>query len=367
MQRLLSLVTIFIHLVVFPAVATAPKEVEFNWLSPSISWEGQTGYAPCLEPFYIKVTNCPTGTSAVTIRLYESDGKKRSAITKAALMGSYDAVARTGGEFSAFISDELSFHRYYYVEVKLLTTRDSQAAATGSSATTLTTPEVITRPSANVTVRTITKTTSTPAPASVPAPAVAASSISETVITTMVQELSEPVYAIPLKSEISKLEFLGSIGAVGFGKSAFQSVDFNLAFVTGLKVKLKPVSTNPNIGRFGLYRFKSRWSAIFGTVINDLSYKSTDIKPAIFGLKPTVGIDFEFGDGAVGLSAGAILGKQDTKSKLTDAQSLVSGFFVGLSFSADVFQSFKRNIPASQNFPSTSGSNQPPTSSSTQP
>lgn len=359
MRRITALVAFLIFLMALTAQAAAPKEVEFNWASPSILWEGETGYFPCLEPFYIKISNCPSGTSSVVVNIYESSGPDWSSIVRSGLMASYTAVARTSGEYSAFVSSELAFHRYYYAEVVLTTTSEAPVVETGSGAPTVRSERLApTHPDANTTVQVTRKTVTRPpaGPGTTPAPATG--SVTETTVTTVVKEVPEPLFAVPSNSEISKLEFLGSIGAAGFGKSGFESTDFNLAFVTGLKIKVRPVSTNPNIGRFGLYPHASRYSLVLGTVVNDLSYKSTNIRPAIFGLRPVIGLDYEIGNGAIGVSAGAILGNQDTKSKLTDTQELVSGFFVGLSFSADVFQALRRNMPASQNFPATSNTNQ---------
>lgn len=277
----------------------ALKEVEFDWNSPAIIWQGQTGKIPCLEPFYIKVKNLPAGIEEIQINVYKSTGKgsHENPIAKGDLMSSYTAVAKSDKEYSALVSNQLLFKRFYYIEVVVKTTTISLNKET-------------------------------------------------------------KVYGLPMNNEISYIEFYGGIGMAGFGQKSFKGFEPNVGFATGLKVKLFPISTNKNIGRFGLYPKASRFSFVVATAINDLTYKSTDLKAILFGLKPIMGFDFEFSRN-IGISGGVVLANQDTKSKLTNQNNPVAGLWLSLTFSSAVFQSFRNTVPASSNLPSVPNSQTP--------
>jgi len=334
----------------------ALKEVQFSWNDPFVRWGDQVNYVPCLEPFQIKIINCPAGTTRVQISIYQSSGKNLFIdVSKGTLLATYNgAVGSVGTEYLVLVSQKLSFKRFYYVEVSLTTSSLSSTTTSGVAPTRSSTTSTA-NPSASISITTTISTVVVPpAVAAVAAPGPITTTTTE-IITVERKESAIPVYAIPFKSELSRLEFLGGIGAAEFSQPKFQNLDHNIGFVTGLKIKLRPVSSNPDIGRFGLYPRASRWSFIIGTVLNDLNYKSSNIKASVFGLKPILGIDFEFGNGALGLSSGVIIGDQDTGSKLNNNKSIVTGLFFGLSLSSDVFQALRKNIPASQNFPNTQG------------
>lgn len=271
---------------------TPLKEVEFDWNSPSIMWSGETHSIPCIEAFYIKVTNLPKDIKDIKIHIYETTGFKYSEIAKDNNKKAiFSCSKKSETEYSSLITKSLTFKRWYYVEVEIKDAND-------------------------VVIKKDTK-----------------------------------VYALYQKDEASNLEFYGAIGMAGFAQKNFSGFQPNLGFATGLKIKIRPVSTNPRIGRFGLYPRASRWSFVIGTIINDLTYKSTDLKAPIFGLKPVFGVDFEISRN-IGISCGGILVNQDTKSKLSSKQNLATGFWICLSFSADVFNGLKKNVPSTQNLPS---------------
>jgi len=326
------------------------KEVVFNWNSPSVLWETAYGYMPCKETFNLRVTNCPANTTAVIVRIYESLGTGSftgGGITKNSLRYvDYIAAsvgAATPNDFTTTISP-LLFSRYYFVEVQVTTTTNTSTTVNPNVRST---PPavVVTAPSPTIssTVTTVTETTVVPAipPANPP-------TITTKVKTEITEKraLAAPIFTIPLKSEISSIQLLATIGPTTFWKSGFVSPKTNIGFITGLKIKLKPVSTNPDIGRFGLYPVRSRASLVFGAVINDIKYGDSPINSVVIGLKPIIGGDWEFGNGAVGLTVAAVLGNQDQNIKLNTNQKLVSGLFIGLSFSSDVFHSLKSSVPA---------------------
>lgn len=332
----------------------ALKEVVFNWNSPSILWETKTGYAPCLEPFNLKVIDCPPNTSFVEIFIYESNDEiKMSRIVKDARSGQrFTAVSKGNNEFLAFISKKLAFRRYYYFEVKITVT--TSVSVNSTSGVTVQENTNDPNPDANPHITTTVITTTTVPPAAATA---SNSPVVTTVTTTKTEHKyskeAEKVYALPLKTEISSLEFLGSLGGATFFQSGWTHSDTNLGIVTGLKIKIRPVSSNPDIGRFGLYPIQSRFSFVIGTLINEVQYKETDITSSFIGLKPVIGLDLELFNGSVGLTGGTVIGNQQRIPALNDSKNTVFGLFFGLSFSADVFKKLKNNTPANSNFPTT--------------
>lgn len=342
------------------------KEVEFNWVSPSTIWSGQAGFVPCGEAFTINVNNCPENTTQVEIEIYESSGQILNstnlaiAVAKTTTGQTYTAVKKSSGVFSALISARLTFKRFYYIDVKLTTSRTTVTVTHSNSPG----PVVITQAPVNSSVNSnisVVRTTTTstqivvtplPTPATIIIDTITTTSVTQD--TTQTKSLSGPVYAIPLKSEISTIQFYGAIGDGLFAQKDLKNLDHNIAMATGIQLKFWPVSTNENIGRFGLYPLRSRFSLVFATIITDLSYKSTNLTASFFGLKPVVGVGYEISPN-IGITGGAIFANQETGSKLTVSKNISTGFFFGLSFSADVFQAIHNNTPASQNFPTSLG------------
>src|SRR5690606_21143642 len=114
--------------------------------------------------------------------------------------------------------------------------------------------------------------------------------------------------------------------------------------------KFRPVSTNPDIGRFGLYPQKSKWSFVIGTVLSEVNYKSTKVEALPIGLKILAGLDWEFSDN-LGVTLGGVVGRQNMESKLTERRPVVVGVALGLSFSTAIFQAWNKTFPASGQFP----------------
>ncbi|HET6225518.1 MAG TPA: hypothetical protein VFF27_04500, partial [Bacteroidia bacterium] len=272
MKKLTIILSVFIGIMSQNTFGNTPlKEVEFNWSSPSVIWSGEPLSIPCKELFYIKIGDLPKSIKEVKINIYETTGIRYSEIAKDnAQKTTFICVKKSETEYSALITKSLTFKRWYYVEVVVIDADNIE----------------------------ITK--------------------------------DAKAYALYQKDEASSLEFYGSIGMVAFTQNHFLGLQPNLGFATGLKIKLKPVSTNPKIGRFGLYPKASKWSLVIGTVINDLTYKSTDLKAPIFGLKPILGADFEI-SGNIGISCGGILVSQNTESKLSSRPNLSTGFWISLS------------------------------------
>lgn len=274
--------------------SAALKELTYYYESNTLLWATKMNYVPCKEPFNIKLLNCPIGASIV-INIYDSTGKntKKDLLGEGALFGQFTAVLKTGSttEHNALINQVLDSRRFYFIEV-------------------------VATPAAGV--------------------AVTQSKIQ--------------VYAIAPKDEISTMQFLGSIGDAMFFNKNKSNTYSNFALVTGVKFKLKPVSLNSEISRFGLYPRASRLAFVVGAVLNDLNYKSSTISSSAIGLKPMLGVDFEFNK-TIGITAGTVIGRQEKLPALNDNKRLVFGFFLGLSFSADVFQAFKSSLPATANLP----------------
>jgi hypothetical protein len=84
-----------------------------------------------------------------------------------------------------------------------------------------------------------------------------------------------------------------------------------------------------------------------------LTYKTTTIESLPIGLKLMGGLDWEFSEN-LGITLTGIVGRQDTKSRLTDKKPVILGVFLGISFSTALFQKLSQTVPATAKFPSTS-------------
>lgn len=342
----------FFTLIISVKSSAAIKEVKFDWNSPSISWEDRVGYLPCKEPFNIRIVNAPEHTVRVLVKIYNSSGNTGESL--AGQIGSNyetNVSSSNSNDIIIFIPQKLTFHRFYYIEVELTTSTSNTTVTspnTTASAPNLTT--TVTTPRANVTVTTTVNSSTVTTTAAAESTETTSTITTTTTVSTTETKRTDKTYTVPLRSEISKIQFLGSLGDVMFVQNDFKNLNHNVALTTGLKLKFYPVSTNPNIGRFGLYPWKSRWSLVIGTVLSELSYKTTEIKSLGIGLKLAGGLDFEFTEN-IGISIAGVVGKQDTKSKLTSSQKTVVGFSVGLSFSTAIFQAVNKAFPVAETAP----------------
>jgi hypothetical protein len=264
------------------------KDVKYSWNDNSITWASKTSVIPCEEPFHIIVSDLPKGITEVKVVIFNSIGRKLEDIAKGPEKKSEINAYKIENNFIGFVDQILDVGRWFYFEITI-----------------------------------------------------SIASVNET--------RTIRAYATPLKNEISKLEFFGGIGLVGFTQEKLKKFEPNIGFATGMKIKFRPVSTNPNIGRFGLYPLGSRLSFVIATIVNDLYYNSTELKSPIIGIKPTIGFDIELTEN-LALSLSTVIVNQETKSKLTNKQNLAMGFFLSLSFSTEVFKSFKSNTPISPKY-----------------
>ncbi len=297
------------------------KEVVFNpRIKPTLIWQGQTNLVPCLEPFTIKIEDIAfegdtiisgylsiyntTGEGTIvspitsTFSVQGSNKQKESQTLNTdnqnELIGKYEIASALNNTFTAFVSDRLKLRRYYDF-VFIFYTKNGKNSSN----------EVI----------------------------------------YSYKTVSARAYTRPLKSEISFFEFYGGIGAVIFTQAKFKKPETNMGFATGLKIKLYPVSTNTNIGRFGLYPMLSRPSLVIGALLSEAKYKNTDIKASWLGLKWVFGLDFE-PTKDFGITLSGVIGKQDVKSPLTINNNVVCGLLIGISLSTEAFQKLKSSLPA---------------------
>lgn len=339
------------------------KEVQFDWNTNTVLWDGRANFIPALEAFKIKVTNYPANASMVIIYVYESGGNNSNDVYRTSPRIPYAAL-KSGNDFVVTIS-ALRFHRFYYLEVEVVSV-ETQVSVPGAAQPRVTngTIELVNRNASGTTIAStegyVTRqviTTVTPATGA--APAAGAASEKRETITHESRILVLPVYTVPYRSEISKLEFLGGFGSALFSQKGSNETDGSIAFVTGLKIKWRPVSTNTSITRFGLYPFKSRISLVVGAVINELKYKTSTLQASFAGLKPIVGLDYELSE-SLGITAGAIIVNQPVSATLTDDTDTVVGVYLGLSFSFNAFEKFRANVPAIQGLPTTLNNNPVP-------
>lgn len=149
------------------------------------------------------------------------------------------------------------------------------------------------------------------------------------------------VYTGIKETKTSRFGAYASLNAVGFWPKDFSEFYANPGFTTGVKIHFTKVIKDENIYRYTLNRFLSRCSFVIGATINDIYYKSTEIKPLILGLKPVVGFDFEVNQ-HLGFTLGAVFGKQETNSSFTDRQEFVTGAFLGISLSTDIISELSK-------------------------
>ncbi len=336
---------VVVSLVSISANAQAFKEVEYDFESGIVTWQGQANYVPCGEPFILNIIKCPLNATDVTVDIYSSinhiyDSIKRAPQKWRTLVAS----KKSPGVFTVTIPLKFEFGRYYYIDVY---------PKTFSTITENPNEKIDTISQTNIedqtTVLTIKKTTTKPSDKKVDDTAPVIITTIDTI--RILKKWSEKIYAIPAENEKTILEFNGSIGAATFWKEDFKSGFSNFAFVTGLNIHLRAISTNARVGRYKLYKL-SRYSFVLGAVVNDLKYKSSDITAAALGLKFLLGGNVQFGtNGKLGLTVGVVFGNQDTKSKFNSYPHYISGLFIGISLSDDIFKSLKSDVPASNAFP----------------
>ncbi len=274
----------FVFLITNLYSKNAFKEVTYDCEKNLFLFDGIANVVPCIEGFYIKPINVPEGTTKIEIKIYNSKDDKKNGypIVRDKIVNTITINITPGAkvDLSGWNGAALERNRWYHFEIIITASNP--------------------------------KTNSTKA------------------------------YASPPRNEISHIEFFGGIGAVGFSQKKIKDIKYGLGLATGLKIKLKPVSTNPNINRYQYYPKKSKFSLIVATMINDLTYRGTDLKSPILGLKPVIGLDYEFTKN-LGIGLSTVLVNQETKSKLTTQNNLSIGIFLCLSFSSDVFEAFKKN------------------------
>jgi hypothetical protein len=284
MKKFLFSLLLAINLITNCAAKDGFKDVNYIWNNNVITWVGTINVIPCKEPFHIILSDFPDGTTTVKIKIYTSTGKKIDDIKQVKDPFCEINAYKIEKNFIGFVGNSLNVKNWYYFEIIINCNSVEQKKTTRA-------------------------------------------------------------YATPMKSEISKLEFFGGIGLVGFTQQKFKKFEPNIGFATGIKIKAFPVSTNPNIGRFGLSKW-SKVSLVIASMVNDLYYDGTELKSPIIGIKPTLGIDFEATEN-LAFSLNAVFVNQETKSKLSNKQNLATGFFISLSFSSELFKSFKSNTPIS--------------------
>ena len=325
---------------------SATKEVVYDCSTNTLKWGYETRYIPCLETFNFKVINCPTGTTDVEVIFYESIGDDFMTTKIDSTKGTPYIAAKTitTTEFIATIPSK-SHKRYYFINVKIVSKVSTTSDPNVTIASNFGKPKDL---GSGITeqINTMTTTTKHPSsPTNTPSETV---TTTKDVITTQIKKIEDKVYAVPLKSELTYFEVLFSVSSISIPQNGvWGNADFKVGFISGLKFHFAPVSTsNPNIGRYALYPRLSKWSATIGALITDVSYKGVPISAALVGLRPTVGLDWETLNGALGISGGTFLGQQEIYPKLSTDKRLVAGFYLGLSFSADVFTRFKTQVPA---------------------
>jgi hypothetical protein len=278
-----SITFISIFLTSILEVKSQTKEITLDWQNPTIYWGTQEKTAPCLEPFNLKVTDfsSPTSTVVVTGTVTVNETDGNRSNIKEGGVRQTIIASSQNGVIT-FKINPLMFHRYYVIHIEL--------GGIGSK--------------------------------------------------------EDMVFSTALKSELSDYEFYAGAAAVTFAAKHENNIECSPGIATGLKIKLRPTSTNPVYDSpYSLYPHLSRISIVAGAVINDLSYKSTVIKPLLVGLKPLVGLDFQFAK-RFGITVGAVFGNQDIQSALNSSQHIVAGLWLGLSFSSEVFQAFSNSVPA---------------------
>lgn len=154
------------------------------------------------------------------------------------------------------------------------------------------------------------------------------------------QKIETLVYTTPATSEISYIEGYTSLGALSFFNkkdNLGRKSDYQFAALVGLQLKVRPVSTNTEIKRFGLFRYWSRPGFTLGTVITETTFKQSNIKSLALGLKPSVGIMLEISS-HIGLHVASVFGLQEAIPNTTDRNKIVVGMHFGLTISRKILQ-----------------------------
>ncbi|MCD6068886.1 MAG: hypothetical protein K0S33_3712 [Bacteroidetes bacterium] len=259
------------------------KTVTLDWGGTSILWKAKTNLVPSYEPFNIKVSNAGT-TGSMELEIFETTGKVESKVGKGISRGKY-TVAVANGTCVILMDKTFSFRRFYILEFTY-------------------------SPSGGGT-----------------------------------QTKTMKVYSTAPNDELSWFQAYSGFGGIGFAQDGVKQPRASFGFATGLKIKWRPNSTNKNIDDpYKLYPRSSRFSCVIGAVVNDVKYKSSNIKAAVIGIKPLLALDWEFSR-HVGVTLGTMIGNQDITSKLNSENHPVFGLWLSISFSADLFTALKNGVP----------------------
>ncbi len=274
------------------------KNVDFDFPNSTLWWNGQRNTVPCKEAFTFKIINIEstvastvTATTVInaTLTIYETTGgtkKNKSIVKDGSDIAATYTITGKGIAFNSITIKPLDFHRFYYFEVKI---ENAQAA--------------------------------------------------NSVVSKEIE-----VYSTAHNKDLVFYELFAAAGDVIFSDKE-RDLDHNLSIATGVKFNLRPTSSSGRYKRTELYPTASRWSLVIGAVLTPLTYKSTNVKPLFVLIKPTVGINYEI-TRLFGVSFGTTFGSQEIQSNLNGLPHIVAGFWGGISVSAEVFQAFRKSIPA---------------------
>lgn len=271
---------ILVSIILLATDIVAQEEVVYDYKLNSISWNNSTINIPAGEPFTLHLIEVPKPADIKSIRviMFNSKDKGKYLIDTSKVIGTFAVKNVKDSLYKCEISTRLAIRRNYYVKIEITDVADKDLSIT------------------------------------------------------------KKVYTHIKKSKLSSFGVYGGIGAASFSPAGFKDIDVNPIFITGVKIHLKQRTNDDNLYRY-IYGRASRLSIVIGTGVNDLQYKSTDIKSLFLGLKPAVGLDVEF-NRHIGLTVGGIFGLQKSDSPFTDRNKPVAGLWLCLSLSADILKSF---------------------------